>query len=558
METAIENNSMTMLPLGVITAGNNPRKVFNDDEMKELVASVSANGVIQPIVVRPVGEVFSIVAGERRYRAAREAGLSEIPAVVRELTDEMADQFALIENTVRADMSVTEEAVAAGKILINVNNDREEAAKVLGWPVSKFNRRLALLNLIPEAMDALNNRVIRVGHAELLATIPKDKQGKALDTIITRKLDVAMVKTLLIKASTDFKGAIFDTARCLNCQHNSDHQATLFAETIEAGYCTNSECFAVRTRVRVEEIKDGLKEEFQTIRIIEIGDQGNYVALQKDGSLGVGEEQFNACLSCDKYGASVSAIPGEEGKVEKGLCFNPVCNHKKIAERIKTEKKEQGTTGGEQKSDGKISSKSAKERAAQKDKSAPSGLSQKVKEYRRKKVWDIAAKKELAAQPDKARAFILDLLLTGSGSNVDSHTLCKLFGKVSESEEYPISSQDIGYPEKPYALTPDKQNKLFAAAAVSAVTSIPEKRLKKLLIFLETDLGKHWSVNEEFLALLTKSEIESVCKSIGLDKGFPNFSKVMSDKKDAVIKAIMASGFTFEGAIPDIIRLNAL
>ena len=169
--------AMTMIPLTLIERNpNNPRKHFDGADMDELVRSVRTNGILQPILVRNTGEGYTIVAGERRYHAAMlvfgEDG--EIPAIVKDMTDEQADAAALIENTVRSEMSLTEEAVAAKKILDDANGDRDEAAARLGWPLSKLNRRIGLLNLIPDAMIALTERDILVGHAELLAAIPQE------------------------------------------------------------------------------------------------------------------------------------------------------------------------------------------------------------------------------------------------------------------------------------------------------------------------------------------------------------------------------------------------
>jgi len=120
-EMAAPQNQMREIPLAHIIAGNNPRKYFDMQEFDELCSSVRANGIIQPILIRPYDDGrYVIVAGERRYRAAVQVfGLESgvIPAVVKEMTDEDADCLALVENSVRADMSVTEEAVAAQKVL---------------------------------------------------------------------------------------------------------------------------------------------------------------------------------------------------------------------------------------------------------------------------------------------------------------------------------------------------------------------------------------------------------------------------------------------------------
>lgn len=549
----------TMLPLSLIAPGNNPRKHFDQNELNELSSSIREKGVIQPILVRPVEGGFQIVAGERRYRASLMAfgEDGEIPAFVKDMTDQEAEESALIENTLRADMSVTEEAVAAGKVLERHAGNRDEAAAALGWPMSKLTRRLALLNLTEEVMVALNERKIMVGHAELLAALPQEKQNKPLENIITRNLSVQQVRDFLVKATTEFSKAMFDTTACTTCHHNSSHQGELFSVSVEKGRCTNSDCFKAKTAEKLTTIKAEVEEEFPNVRLIEVGDPATYVSITADGSLGVGAEQMDACKGCGNYGATISAIPGEEGKVERGICFDASCHQKKVAARIKAEKAatsetaaapttKQGTTG------------TSKPKGKGEKKATASALSEKVKEYRRKQVWNLAAEKELRSQPAKASSFLLDLLLTGDGGKVKRDELRKLFNARMGEEVYGLGMIADGHVDRVHALISDHKRELFTEAAVTAVSAIEENRVKTLLSYLEADLGKHWAVSKDFLNLLTKSEIEAVCTDIGLASSMPDFKKVIGGKKDEAINAIMSSGFDFTGKVPSLLAYVAI
>ncbi|WP_224962725.1 PRTRC system ParB family protein [Geomonas subterranea] len=577
MQTTM-NDEMIRIPLSLIFKGDNPRKHFDQGELEELTTSVLAKGVIQPIVVRPLngGEGYAIIAGERRYRAAVAAfGIDgyEIPAVVKDISEEEADELALIENIHRADMSITEEAESAGKILKNHNDDRNEAAAVLGWPLSKFNRRIALLNLIPEAMTALNERRLLVGHAELLAAVPQESQAKALTTIIEHALTVQQVKELLVKASTAFANAIFDLQGCQQCHHNSSQQACLFVESIGEGNCTNRACFEQKTSEKIEAIRAELAEEVQTVRVIEVGMNG-FIKLASEGPLGVGPEQYEQCKACANFGATVSNLPNDRGAVERSICFDSGCAQKMVAERIKAEKvaaeakestkekvkTEGGTTEGTSNAPQEQGGNAAEKKEKTKAPAKVAALSQKIVEYRRKNVWEPAAKKELAAAPAKARAFIFDLLLTGDANLVNKDNLTAIYGKIA-GNAHPDAGrycgEKVGHPELPYELSADQQDKLFSAAAVSAVSSsnFPEKRLRNLLKFLDTDLTKHFTLGEELLTLLTKSEIEAVCSDLALDGHVADFKKQIGGKKDEAIKAILAAKtFTFEGAVPSILN----
>jgi ParB family chromosome partitioning protein len=216
---------LTKLPIDHISVqeGFNPRKFFDNCEFQQLVLSIQAEGVIQPIIVRPVadGNGYWVVAGERRWRAAKEAGLTEIPAVVRNLSDREARLIATVENSQRADMSPAEEAVAARDVLSDCGGDKAEALRLLGWSAVKFDARLLLLHAAPEVLTALTERQIKLGHAELLSQLPSDFQSATLSKILENGYSVAELKSRLASFSLDLSKATFDKTACNGCPHNS-------------------------------------------------------------------------------------------------------------------------------------------------------------------------------------------------------------------------------------------------------------------------------------------------------------------------------------------------
>ena len=239
------------LALARIKHGDNPRRYFDQTKHDELVASVRLRGILQPLLVRPAKESddYEIVAGERRYRAALEAfGTDgEVPVTIRELTDQEALEAAIDENDIREDASETEQADAAVRVLAAVQNDRAEAAKRLGWSTAKLDRRVALANLSEAVKLALDERRIKVGHAELLAVIPADKQDKALETIVTHALDVNKTRDLLMRVTQSLAAATFDKTECTTCPFNSASQRALFETHVEDGFCTNPGCYQLKT-----------------------------------------------------------------------------------------------------------------------------------------------------------------------------------------------------------------------------------------------------------------------------------------------------------------------
>ncbi len=253
------DSTRSTLPLSLITKGDNPRRYFDRKKHDELVASIGLRGMLQPILLRPKGEVYAIVAGERRYRAGLEAygPDAEVPVIIREMTDQEALDAAIAENDDRDDPSETEQADAAVRYLAACQNDRAEAARRLGWSRAKLDRRLALAELSDAVKLALDERRIKVGHAELLAAIPADKQDKALETILGSGLDVNKTRDLLMRVTQNLGAACFDKTECTTCPFNSAAQRTLFETHVDDGHCTNPGCFDLKTQtaeaIRFEE-----------------------------------------------------------------------------------------------------------------------------------------------------------------------------------------------------------------------------------------------------------------------------------------------------------------
>lgn len=169
-----------------------PREIFDDQALKELAVSIKEHGVIQPIIVRKVENKYEIIAGERRYKASTMAGLTKIPAIIKNLDDKESSKVALIENLQRKDLSPIEEARTYQKILeLEGSMTQEELAATMGKTQSSVSNKLRLLDLPEEIQDALLKEKISERHARSLLTISdKNDQIKMMDRVISDKMTV--------------------------------------------------------------------------------------------------------------------------------------------------------------------------------------------------------------------------------------------------------------------------------------------------------------------------------------------------------------------------------
>ncbi len=168
-----------------------PRKNFNEESLKELSASIEQNGVIQPIIVQRKGNGYLIVAGERRWRAARIAGLKVIPAIVRDLTDKEIMEQALIENLQREDLNPLEEALAMQSLLKTHKMTQEQLALKLGKPRATIANALRLLNLDESLHESIVRGDLSAGHAKVILSLKdKEDQRKVADEIMAKDMSV--------------------------------------------------------------------------------------------------------------------------------------------------------------------------------------------------------------------------------------------------------------------------------------------------------------------------------------------------------------------------------
>ena len=198
-EETVEQSAYRLLPIYKVEPNpDQPRQDFDEEELQALSESISIHGVIQPLTVRELNSgYYQIIAGERRWRAARQAGLSEVPAVVIEADDKKAMELALIENLQRQDLNPVEEALGYQSLMSDYGLTQEETASRVGKSRPAVANALRLLNLSSEVLEKVRSGELSAGHARAILSLKSEKQQiDAMKKILALALSVRQAETL--------------------------------------------------------------------------------------------------------------------------------------------------------------------------------------------------------------------------------------------------------------------------------------------------------------------------------------------------------------------------
>ncbi|MDM5335668.1 ParB/RepB/Spo0J family partition protein [Ureibacillus composti] len=199
-EEAIEKIQLEKL----VTNPFQPRKIFDDETIGELAQSIQEHGIIQPIVVRKKGKKYEIVVGERRFRASKIAGLDEIPAIVKELTEEQMMEIAILENLQREDLTPIEEAEAYQSLIEKLHFTQEDLAKRLGKSRPHITNHIRLLQLPEEVRKLVNDGLLSMGHGRtLLGLKNKRRIPEVASKVVNQSLNVRQLETLIKQLNED-------------------------------------------------------------------------------------------------------------------------------------------------------------------------------------------------------------------------------------------------------------------------------------------------------------------------------------------------------------------
>jgi ParB family chromosome partitioning protein len=326
-ELAFHDGQLVHLPvedLKDMSLGGNTRRKVVRANWEDFVASIKAQGVLQSVVARlmPDGS-FELLAGYGRRDAAIEAGLKEIPALIRIVDDVTALQINLAENLNRSELSFGDQLLWATRFISLYKGDVESAAQRLSWGVNKLRERLSLAPCTSEVLDALDDGHITVKHALILAAFESKIQNNTLAKVIAEKWSVSDLKARADRVQIPLSKAIFDKSVCSQCQHNTELQAGLFGMP-DSALCSKSSCFQVKTKEALEVKKLEAEEKFGTVIWLS---QSLPEDRQTVTATVVGTQQFETgCTACENRVAVINdTLNGQIGAVLESQCTDKRC-----------------------------------------------------------------------------------------------------------------------------------------------------------------------------------------------------------------------------------------
>jgi ParB family transcriptional regulator, chromosome partitioning protein len=565
--TTTRNGESRLIPVSAVKEGFNYRRRYNAEKMASLRESIKLQGLLQPVTVRQLDDGYQLIAGGRRFKAfVEEFGpQSEIKAEIRVMTDAEATAAMLAENNEREDPSVIEDAEGAARMLGLCNGDRDEAARRLGWTRNKLDRRAAVMNAIQPVRDAYLEDKILVGHVEIFAALRKEVQQRVIEMMLKaeRKITVDELQKMAEASLQSLDAAIFDKTDCARCQFNTGEQQAMFDTSFSGSRCTNRECFQAKTEDELQARAKQLADTYQVVRIVRPGDNNTVTTVRAAGDKGVGEEQAKACRTCANFGACVMGTPTALGKVITDACFNTTCNDEKVAANTKAVKAAQLAQANEapkaQPAAGATPPNVAAGKAAGKTQAAPKATASSdqrtaVKEYR-EAIWRAIFKRAAEKLPVMQNRALLVAIVLHRPSDLDSHgsrdAIQKALGNQLQSGVNTETLLGNVLALDQAGLATALQN---LAANVSKTASIND--ITGYLKALDIKIESYWKLNETFLDILTKTEIDAVCIELGLaDAAGKHYDKLKNGpKKDFVKGMLEVQGFQYVGAVPALMR----
>lgn len=563
VDTTLENSQLPLSSL-VKNPELNPRKHSNSSDFESLKESMSRHcerfgkgRLIQPIVVRALPDLqFEIVAGNRRYDSAKALGWETIDVSIRSLDDAQAKELAGEENIIRSQMTVIEEADHAKMLMADSDNDKEEVRRRLGWTTSMLESRLLLTHCIDVVREALAEKSILIGHAELLATMPEELQEKALSSVVTENLSVSETQERVVKLARKIAGACFNTNDCKTCPNNTSLYVDMFEAVDADALCTNGSCWQEKTIARLHEIHADKSEEFGTVKFSTDVPSGSTMLLAPAGDFGVGRDQLAECGTCTNYGCVISAVVGHEGKLQEGVCFDRKCHAEKVS--IQKDIIASTQTNTSQPSPSPSSTAGAEKPKKPEAKSAASKTT--VKAVNKGIKRHVFKRFCSAAQHEVSKDVILQKAVSIVG--LAAHLPTLTYPDFAKFVKSGMNSSDTV--SKLMMLTGEELDHIINIQSQCYLTkldnedSFEKDRYRSICLVIlankKTDMSEHWVMDAEYLKANNKDVVIALLNDSGFADAYDDrmgkgsFSKLK--KVGELHKAVESFKFDFTGFLP--------
>lgn len=543
------------MPFGNIRKERDPQALHN-----LRMAIRQAKGVTNSVAVRINPDDPSrvqLILGYGRFECSQLEELPDIPAVFKIANDKDAMAMMISENIDREDLSISDEITAAQRFISFYDGDYERAAEHLNWPIKKLRGRLTLNQCSETVLDALRKKEIVIGHAEILSAFTPKLQDGTLETILKEKWTVEYLKERAGKANRWIKNAIFDTADCSACPHNSDVQAELFDNTVGKAKCNNLVCFREKTVVELASRKTKLEEEHGVVLLAveKPTSDRNHVSANI-----VGEEQFSTgCTGCVSNAVIMQdGINRDAGELTPNQCIDTDCFRKM---RIAHQQSQQptDTTIAPKKETSQLAVKgSPKKKETETKTPATQKTPAGVIEQNKTRLRQLSAGHFVRNDHFK-ESLAVACLIEQSGFARDSKKWSANI-KTGLSSSFNARVMEL-YKLRAGDLSAVKQACFASCIVESSVMGTDPTAL--MISALATDSnGKKiavagWTPSKELLQSYLKQGLLSIASKSGFDKHFDalngdgSFAKIAKDTKPNLIDAILRTEFDWSGFAPD-------
>lgn len=533
----------------------------------ELTASIAAVGILEPLVVRASGIEFEIIAGERRYRAATVAGLTDIPCMIRQASDVEAFDLMVIENLQRDDLTPFETATAFQIYITRHGNSADIVADLsarTGVPVHGIRRMVRLLDLPPEIIKAWRDGSITQTHAELLTRVGDAAAASELLTLCLRsKLSTRELAERIGAAACELDRGFFDKTDCQTCPDNTSVQSGLFSDLTPAGKCSNPGCFETKQAAffTANWSQSKTAQMFGTCSFRfghRLGPDYRWLNDHQDTA--------DRCRICESF-ISVLRLTGIVVSGYARTCIGPVACFNELY--LATPAPAPDDNDQPEKTETEDTTEPPAETPATPPTTAPAKqpAKQPAEKQESGPVFDIT-------RGERARKAFIKSQLMDTGADVISYRLTLLALALVSSPARGIISDLLGIPsstsqndkllEAIFEISSDDLGNLMRQAAATQImqdVTLTPNIINTVAERFNIDIPRDWTLNETYLASLNKSEIVRVGEEPGVgvwvDPAAVTYRQekykgkaLMALKKEELIDIMLNSGAVLTGRVP--------